>query len=61
MVTCQQGGDACKGLNMWDFQTFAGKEHLHGLKYQDAVMPDSPGVAQGTLERDNALSRFPLH
>jgi hypothetical protein len=39
-VTCRPGGDACKGLNLWDYQTFAGKERLHGLKYQGAVMPN---------------------
>eukprot|EP00961_Rhodomonas_salina_P221814 2999394-Rhodomonas_salina.1 len=29
VATCRPGGDGCKGLNLWDYQTFAGKELLH--------------------------------
>lgn len=38
--TCRPGGDSCKAINLWDFQTFAGKERLHGLKFQAGVMPN---------------------
>jgi len=40
VATCRPGGDGCKGLNLWDHQTFAGKERLHGLKYQACVLPN---------------------
>jgi hypothetical protein len=41
--TTRPGGEGCINLNMEDFQTFAGKERLHGLKYQGAVFPN--GIA----------------
>lgn len=47
VATCRPGGDACVGLNMWDFQTFAGKERLHGLKYQACVLPNGLCVVWG--------------
>jgi hypothetical protein len=40
VATCRPGGDGCKNLNLWDHQTFAGKERLHGLKYQACVLPN---------------------
>jgi hypothetical protein len=40
-ATCLPGGDANHSLTLHDRQTFAGKERLHGLKYQACVMPNS--------------------
>eukprot|EP00961_Rhodomonas_salina_P297476 3937250-Rhodomonas_salina.1 len=45
--TCRPGGDANKSLTMWDFQTFAGKEHAHGLKFQAGVMPNGLALVWG--------------
>ncbi len=40
IATCRPGGNWCKGLNLWDHQTFAGKERLDWLKYQACVFPN---------------------
>ena len=45
--TCRPGGDACKSLNLWDFQTFAGKERRTGLKYQAAVLVKGIAIVWG--------------
>jgi len=45
--TCRPGGEACVNLNLEDFQTFAGKERLHGLKYQAAVLPNGMALVWG--------------
>ena len=45
--TCRPGGDSCKSVNLWDFQTFAGKELLHGLKFQAGVMPNGLALCWG--------------
>ena len=45
--TCRPGGLGCINLNLEDFQTFAGKERLHGLKYQAAVMPNGLALVWG--------------
>lgn len=34
-ATSRPGGDGCVNFNLHDYQTFARKERLHGLKYQD--------------------------
>jgi len=38
--TTRPGGDACINENLWDHQTFSGKERQHGLKYQACVFPN---------------------
>ena len=45
--TCRPGGDANRSLTLWDFQTFSGKEHMHGLKFQAGVMPNGIAVCWG--------------
>jgi hypothetical protein len=45
--TCRPGGDANKHLTLWDYQTFAGKEHAHGLKFQAGVMPNGMALVWG--------------
>ena len=45
--TCRPGGDACVYVNLKDYQTFAGKERLHGVKYQCAVMPNGMAMVWG--------------
>ncbi len=45
--TARPGGDGCVNLNLMDYQTFAGKERLHGLKYQGAVLPNGMALVWG--------------
>ncbi len=40
ICTSSPGGDRCINLNLSDFQSSAGKEHQHWLKYQGAVLPN---------------------
>ena len=47
VATCRPGGDGCVNVNLWDHQTFAGKERLHGLKYQACVLPNGMSVVWG--------------
>ena len=45
--TCRPGGEGCVNLNMEDYQTYAGKERLHGLKYQATVLPNGCALVWG--------------
>eukprot|EP00961_Rhodomonas_salina_P265307 3586361-Rhodomonas_salina.1 len=58
--TCRPGGDGCKNLNLKDYQTFAGKERLHGLKYQGGVLPNGIALIWGPwrgTEHDATMMR----
>ena len=45
--TTRPGGQGCVNMNLEDFQTFAGKERMHGLKYQSAVLPNGLALVWG--------------
>eukprot|EP00960_Hanusia_phi_P064676 765869-Hanusia_phi.AAC.1 len=45
--TCRPGGEGCVNMNLNDYETFAGKERLHGLKYQGAILPNGMALCWG--------------
>jgi hypothetical protein len=44
---CRPGGSGCKNVNVFDFETFNGKEREHGLKFQVVTLPNGTGVCHG--------------
>jgi hypothetical protein len=59
-ATCRPGGDGNVNTTLWDHQTFAGKERLHGLKYQGMVLPNGIALVWGPwrgTEHDSTMFR----
>jgi len=44
---CRPGGPGCKTPNVFDFETFNGKERDHGLKFQALCLANGTGICWG--------------